>query len=77
MNSNTQFVPVIGRAANGDTVWYTGKAGAAFVSADAVDAFQGYSLEGARNRATMLNRGTVVHGIRFVACTGDLALEAK
>lgn len=77
MNNTLVFVPVVGRAANGDTVWYTGKAGAAFVSADAADAFKGYSLEGARNRATILNRGTILHGIRFVACTGDLAVEVK
>jgi hypothetical protein len=71
--SSLNLVPIVGRTANGGTVWYTGRAGAAFVSADRADAFMGYSLEGARNRATILNRGTAFHGIRFVAVAGDLA----
>jgi hypothetical protein len=71
--STPSFVPVIGRTQDGQTVWYTGRAGAGFVSADPNEAFKGYSLERARNRALNLNRGTCLHGIYFVACTGDLA----
>jgi len=73
----TPFVPVIGRTAQGGTVWYTGKAGDAFVSVNAADAFRGYSLEGARRRAALLNRGAELHGIWFIACTGDAAAEVR
>jgi hypothetical protein len=69
----TNFVPVIGRTADGSTVWYTGKAGAEFISANPKDAFMGYSLDGARNCAMRLNRMTALHGVYFVACVGDLA----
>jgi hypothetical protein len=73
MNTTANFVPVIGRTAEGSTVWYTGKAGEQFISADPHEAFMGYSLDGARNRAKNLNRMTPMHGIYFVACVGDLA----
>jgi hypothetical protein len=74
------FVPVIGRCANGSTVWYTGRAGSGFISGNPKDAFLGYSLEGARRCATNLNRMTPAHGVYFVACVGDdaaLVTEAK
>lgn len=76
MVTSTNNVPVIGRKADGTAVWYTGRAGAGFVSENAAEAFC-YSIEGARNRALNLNRGTALHGIRFVACVGDLAAEVK
>ena len=66
-------VPIIGRRADGSTVWYTGRAGQAFVSEWAKDAFLGYSLEGARAKAMRLNVMTPIHGVRFVAVTGALA----
>lgn len=56
---------VIGVRANGERVYYTGKAGQAFVSANENDGFQYVSLEGARNRATILNRGFGLHDIWF------------
>lgn len=64
--------PIVGRTANGDTVWYTGKAGDGFVFPNPRDAFLGYNVEGARRVATNLNRMASVHGIRFVAVAGDL-----
>jgi hypothetical protein len=67
-----QTIAVLGRTADGNTVWYTGRAGAAFVSTDPSEAFR-YSVDGARRRALNLNRGTAFHGIRFVAVVGDLA----
>lgn len=65
--------PVVGRMEDGTTVWYTGRAGSFFVSSQRADAFLYQTVEGARNRAAMLNRGTALSGIRFVACAGDLA----
>lgn len=73
MNNATEFVPVIGRTAEGSTVWYTGKAGSEFISTNPRDAFKGYGVEGARRCATNLNRMTAMHGVYFVACVGDLA----
>ena len=72
-NSSDNMVPVVGRTNDGKTVWYTGRAGAAFVSPNAADAFVGYSPEHARVRAALLNAGTPLHGIHFYA--GDLAKE--
>lgn len=74
---NPFSVPVIGRTAAGETVWYTGRAGKGFVSALAGDAFLYETVEAARRRASILNRGTLLHGIWFVACVGDLAAEAR
>jgi hypothetical protein len=68
-------IAVLGRTQDGGTVWYTGRAGAGFISTDARDAFR-YSVDGARARALMLNRGTQFHGIRFVAVVGDAAPAA-
>lgn len=62
---------VEGRKEDGSTVYYTGKAGQAFVSNQLCDAFTYVSLEGARRRATMLNGGTVLHGVRFMVPVGD------
>ena len=71
------FIPVVGRTADGKTVWYTGKAGSEFVSSDPKAAFKGYSVDNARRRALQLNRMTPMHGIYFVACTGDMAEECR
>jgi hypothetical protein len=62
---------VMGRTAEGETLYYTGKAGKEFVSASLHDAFSYYSIEGARRRATTLNQGTDMHGIRFFAPCGE------
>jgi hypothetical protein len=58
---------VRGVKADGTEVFYTGRAGDGFVSPDRADAFYGYTLEGARRQAAVLNQGTGIHGIRFVA----------
>ncbi len=77
MHNTSNAVPIVGRDANGNTVWYTGKAGSEFISTEPRHAFMGYSLEGARNRAKQLNRMCDVHGVWFVACVGELAAEVK
>lgn len=70
-------IPVIGRTEKGDTVWYTGRAGSGFVSVNQADAFTYASVESARLRATNLNRGTAIHGIRFVAVVGEGEVYVK
>lgn len=70
--SEGQRYPVMGRGADGETVWYTGRAGKEFVSHDPKDAFTYGAIEGARNRAKSLNVGAPIHGIWFVAPTGDV-----
>lgn len=72
MSNQTQYTPIVGRKADGSTVWYTGRAGEGWVSPEPRDAYLGYSLEGARRFATQQNRYTELHGIRFAAVTGDL-----
>ena len=67
---------VIGRKADGSTVWYTGRAGQAFVSDSERDAFAFDTLRYARHRATLLNRMSELHGVRFIVpvpceCTGE------
>ena len=52
---------------HGNEVFYTGKAGPAFVSPDESEAFDAFNLEGARRKATILNRMTKIHGYRFTA----------
>jgi hypothetical protein len=64
--------PIKGIKADGSVVWFTGRAGDNFVSAKRADAFTGFNVEGARRKATTLNRGTVLHGIRFVAVSPDV-----
>ena len=58
--------PIRGITRDGTEVWYTGRAGEGFVSADKAQAFYGFYLAGARACATRLNRMTEIHGIRFV-----------
>lgn len=58
---------VVGRTADGATVYYTGKAGHGFISKGIGDAFMYGSLDEARRRAGNLNRATPTHGIRFFA----------
>lgn len=50
------------RASNGH--FYNGKAGAAWLSADKVEAFT-YSEAEASRKAAMFNRGSVLHGLTF------------
>jgi hypothetical protein len=69
---NATYTPVTGVNKDGIRVWYTGKAGEAFVSTNHADAFLGYDLHGARRRAEILNRMTPIHGIRFMAVAGSL-----
>jgi hypothetical protein len=60
---------VIGRDSDGNTLYYTGRAGTGFVSSDLNEAFVYLTIVGARNRALVLNAGTPIHGIRFFAPT--------
>jgi hypothetical protein len=62
---------VIGRKADGSTVYYTGKAGQAFVSEHSADAFGFDTLEYARHRAMVLNRTMELHGVRFIVPCGE------
>lgn len=62
-----QTSKIRGTTAQGEVVWFTGRAGAQFVSPNEAEAFAGYSLEGARRKAMQLNRATALHGICFVA----------
>jgi len=64
---------VIGRKQDGATVYYTGRAGQAFVSDDRSEAFPYDSLDAARRRAMNLNRMSAIHGIRFIAPCGEEA----
>lgn len=57
---------VRGVTKSGSVVFYTGKAGEAWVSTDMSDAFP-YSESGARAKASMFNRMTEIHGIHFIA----------
>lgn len=63
----TQFVPIKGTDASGNTVWYTGRAGAGWISPNRKDAFMGYSADGAARYASRFNETTPIHGIRFEA----------
>lgn len=45
-------------------LFYNGKAGPAWVSADKAEAFT-YSEAEATRKAAMFNRGTVLHGLTF------------
>lgn len=58
---------VIGTDKQNNVWYYTGRAGEGFVSRSRADAFTGYSMEGAKNRAQNLNAGTGAHGITFKA----------
>lgn len=62
---------VIGRTNEGNTVYYTGRAGSLFVSASLAEAFTYDSTEGARRRAANLNQMTPIHGIRFFSPSPD------
>ena len=57
---------IIGKTAEGKVVYYTGKAGDGWISDKMKDAFIGYSLEGARNKAKNFNQMTAVHGIHWI-----------
>lgn len=56
-----------GVTAEGAEVFWTGRAGAGFVSANRADAFDALNLQGARRTATRLNDATGLHGVRFIA----------
>jgi hypothetical protein len=68
----TTYTPITGIDNSGNRVWYTGRSGQGFVSHDHEDAFLGYTLNGARDKAAKLNKMTSLHGIYFVAVTGEL-----
>lgn len=62
---------LLGRKSDGATVYYTGRAGSAFVSDDRSEAFPYDTLHAARRRAMNLNRMSAIHGIRFIAPCAD------
>ena len=51
--------------------FYTGRAGEGFIHREAPEAFTFTLLEGARRKATCMNRMTPVHGVAFVAVRAD------
>lgn len=59
---------VILRAVNkaGETRFYNGKAGDAWLSSDQAEGFP-YSVSGARRKATLFNQMTEIHGWHFTA----------
>lgn len=57
---------------NGQTVYYTGKAGRDWLTENRNEAFTGYSLDGARRKALQFNKMTDFHKIRFVAVSLEL-----
>lgn len=63
-------VAIKGVDAQGKTVWYTGRAGAGFISEDKSEAFLGFNGEGAAHKAKSLNRFSALHGVRFEADLG-------
>lgn len=69
----SNLIPAILRAvdANGSVFYWTGRAGAAWVSADRAEAFSAYTMEGARRKALQFNRMMDLHGLRFMAVQRD------
>lgn len=59
----------------GQVVFYTGKAGAAWATENVADAFGYGTLSGARNRAAVINKMTAIHG--FHAIGFDPSLEVS
>ena len=57
---------VRGLDADGNVTFYTGRAGAEWVTPNRAEAFT-YSVDGARAKAMSFNRMTALHGLRFVA----------
>ena len=68
---NAMKFQVIGRTEQGNTVYYTGRAGQLFVSPESGKAFDYPTLESARRRAMNLNQMTPIHGIRFFVPSVD------
>lgn len=58
---------VAGVDQSGRRLFYTGAAGEAFISTERDRAFVGWYESGAQAVAARLNRGTMLHGIRFSA----------
>lgn len=65
------LVPIRALDASGNEFWWTGKAGAAWVSRDRADAFVGFTLEGARRKAALFNGRSAITGLHFVAVAAD------
>jgi hypothetical protein len=57
---------VRGLTRDGKEVFYTGRAGDAFVSPDRFQAFECETIATARERAKRFNRYTEIHGIHFI-----------
>ncbi len=64
-NAALEYV-VRGLDADGNVTFYTGRAGAGWVSPNRAESFI-YSVDGARAKAMSFNRMTALHGLRFVA----------
>lgn len=57
---------VAGTTKDGSKVYYTGRAGAGWVSPSKSESFT-YGAEGAAYKATLFNKATALHGITFQA----------
>ena len=64
-------VPLRAVSTDGKVFWWTGKAGAAWVSPDRSQAHVALSLEGARRKALQFNKMSALHGLYFVAVSGN------
>lgn len=62
---NKACYKVRGRRASGSVLWYTGRAGEAFVSDDEAQAFTYDALSVAEWRASNLNQWSALHGVHF------------
>ena len=69
--SNSSYV-LRGLNADGVKFFYTGRAGAGWISSDASEAFVYASIEGARRRAVSFNRASEIHGVWFIAVTREV-----
>lgn len=56
---------------SGAVSFWTGRAGAAWVSDDRAEAFAALSLEGARRKAMLFNEREPLTGLRFIAIPAD------
>lgn len=51
---------------DGQVFFYTGRAGSGWVSQNLSDAFTYQTIEGARNKACVINRMTPIHGFHAI-----------
>lgn len=68
--TNQKTFKLFGVARNDQKVFYTGRAGEGWVSANEAEAFPYSTYEAAKDRANQHNKWTALHGIHFVADCG-------